>query len=135
MYVDLFRYRTTSAVSFSTVCDHLILWCLNDNRRLYLNRSLRCNTLGIPVRGMVHARQRPNQYHVHVDFHGNLLEYSVSRSSSETRYTNKILFLFSVPFTGVSAHYVLADKHIDYSDIVVHQYLSPEANAEAYHKD
>ena len=70
-----------------------------------------------------------------LDFYGNFLEYSLSWSGSEARYTNKILLLLSAPFQGLSSRNVLVDQHSHYSHLTVHEYLSTKANVEAYYKD
>ena len=115
-----FRHRATSTLPYGAICDHIILWGLNDHRGPDLDRSLHRHTLAILIRAMLHARKRAHHYNVFLDFYGDLLEYSLPRGSSEARYTHKILLLLSVPFASLSAHYVLAGQYIDYRHLVVY---------------
>jgi hypothetical protein len=130
-----FRNRATGALSSGAVRHYILLWSLYDNGRVDLYRSLRRNTLAIPVRAILHARKCLKQHHVCLDFHGHFLEYPLSWRSSEAGNTYKVLLLLSVPLAGLSTRNVLVDQHTDHSYLAFHEYLSTEANAEAYYKD
>lgn len=114
---------------------HFVLRRFDDNCRHDFYWSLHRNTLAISLRRIVHQRKSSHYYNVYLAVHGDIFQHSLSWSSCRAWYSNKVLFLLSVSFPGLSSHDVFVNQYPYYRHTLVYQHLFAQANPETYNKD